>query len=605
MSRLKYNPGAEGLSQTWSRFSRKELCIDPRNSIRPAAPGKVQSSRNPGCLILCLTLACLILDDCNKPKPVKVLTPSHEKKVIEVLQSAGLRENGDIAGAASWSAGEDLGVWYRDEGSRILLVTRSGGRVSVHVDFNRNGTQDKDQDRVYTVAGDGTITSQSDRPTWASAAWGELKTTGSVNVRNRGESSNVILWRLPKSELGLLQDGSDLTFEVFDQHTQTSKFWPGLPFESVVRLKYTKSVGDGPSGKIEAPVPAVKVPEEGRVNSAPVRVPATSPAVSVVPPTISKFRAEPGSVERGGAASLQWATSNATGVTIEPGLGGFPPQGDKVLSPAQTVAYTLTARGPGGTASATLAIVVVDTPAPTITTFQADSGSIQRGASTILRWAVSGRTTSVRIDQGLGTLPTQGSREVSPERTTTYTLTADGPGGSASNQFTVIASVPPRPSITFDADSRTITQGQTTTLRWNVTGASRVSIAPSIGSVDANGSATVRPSASGPFTLTADGPGGTASRSVAISVIRASASSGELVWTGNIQGSRLITIDKAHANEGSLQGALPGAPCVIDPMDKKHVSVVSSPAPVNNYERLVLSVTGKGMTRVIIKWSLL
>ena len=67
--------------------------------------------------------------------------------------------------------------------------------------------------------------------------------------------------------------------------------------------------------------------------------------------------------------------------------------------------------------------------APTVAQFSAEPTSIQRGQSSTLRWEVSGDVTNVSIDQAVGTVQNTGSRAVSPANSTTYTLTATGPGG--------------------------------------------------------------------------------------------------------------------------------------------------------------------------------
>ncbi len=84
-------------------------------------------------------------------------------------------------------------------------------------------------------------------------------------------------------------------------------------------------------------------------------------------------------------------------------------------------------------------------PAPAVTQFGADPSSIERGQSSVLSWTVSGKVTSVSIDQGIGTVNETGTRRVSPDNSTTYTLTATGPGGSSTASATVSVSAPPPP----------------------------------------------------------------------------------------------------------------------------------------------------------------
>src|SRR5205823_66888 len=95
---------------------------------------------------------------------------------------------------------------------------------------------------------------------------------------------------------------------------------------------------------------------------------------------------------------------------------------------------------------------------PTIASFEVEPSSIERGQSAVVRWSVS-NATAIAIDQGIGTVDASGSRRVVPAETTTYTLTAGGPGGNvtAAATVTVTAPAPPPPPPatankgTFDA----------------------------------------------------------------------------------------------------------------------------------------------------------
>ena len=75
-------------------------------------------------------------------------------------------------------------------------------------------------------------------------------------------------------------------------------------------------------------------------------------------------------------------------------------------------------------------------PAPTAT-LAASPNVIQRGQTTVLSWQTS-NSTDITI-AGLGAVPASGSRSVTPDTSTTYTLEAKGPGGTqdASARVTV------------------------------------------------------------------------------------------------------------------------------------------------------------------------
>jgi hypothetical protein len=92
------------------------------------------------------------------------------------------------------------------------------------------------------------------------------------------------------------------------------------------------------------------------------------------------------------------------------------------------------------------------------------------------------------------------------------TLTLIGCGGSSSPvtppATPVVTPPPPAPTASLTASPTTVAAGQSTTLTWQTTNATTISIA-GIGSVAANGSESVAPTASINYTLTAKGAGGT------------------------------------------------------------------------------------------------
>lgn len=81
---------------------------------------------------------------------------------------------------------------------------------------------------------------------------------------------------------------------------------------------------------------------------------------------------------------------------------------------------------------------------PMITMFEAEPSTIERGQSSTLKWAVEGADT-ITIEPGIGSVSANGSRQVFPSSTTTYTLIARGPGGEARRTATVNVTAPPPP----------------------------------------------------------------------------------------------------------------------------------------------------------------
>ena len=67
-------------------------------------------------------------------------------------------------------------------------------------------------------------------------------------------------------------------------------------------------------------------------------------------------------------------------------------------------------------------------PAAPTATLRAAPSVIEAGQSSTLSWN-SSNATELRLEPGVGPVGPQGSNAVTPERSTTYTLTAKGPGG--------------------------------------------------------------------------------------------------------------------------------------------------------------------------------
>jgi peptidoglycan-associated lipoprotein len=80
------------------------------------------------------------------------------------------------------------------------------------------------------------------------------------------------------------------------------------------------------------------------------------------------------------------------------------------------------------------------------------------------------------------------------------------------------APAPARPTVTLQASPTSINKGESSTLTWNSTDATQLSIDPGVGTVTAQGSTKVTPSDSTTYTITATGPGGSATATAAVSV---------------------------------------------------------------------------------------
>ena len=88
-------------------------------------------------------------------------------------------------------------------------------------------------------------------------------------------------------------------------------------------------------------------------NAVTVPLPAPPPAL----PTVS-LKAAATSITKGQETDLNWTSTSATSLDLQPGVGKVGTAGTAVVAPAQTTTYTLTATGPGGKATANVTINV-------------------------------------------------------------------------------------------------------------------------------------------------------------------------------------------------------------------------------------------------------
>ncbi|HTT63992.1 MAG TPA: OmpA family protein [Bryobacteraceae bacterium] len=222
---------------------------------------------------------------------------------------------------------------------------------------------------------------------------------------------------------------------------------------------------------------------------------------------VVRFSATPSQIAAGQSSTLAWNVPEATSVNISGVGSGLNPAGTTTVKPAQTTTYTLTATGQGGQTITASVTVTVGSSNPAIIRFAASSYNITPGQNTLLSWTTRGAAT-VSIDNGVGSVATNGSVSVSPATTTTYTLTATGADGATKVTAAVTitvgnAAVPA--IVSFTASPTVInTPGSSVSLCWNVTNAQTITIMPSPGTVTgASGCVTVNPTTTTTYTLTA------------------------------------------------------------------------------------------------------
>lgn len=245
----------------------------------------------------------------------------------------------------------------------------------------------------------------------------------------------------------------------------------------------------------------------GTQTSAPAEV--TVVVASGNQPVVKTFTASPRTVQAGDPVTLTWETSNADRVAIDNGVGQQPTTGTFEVRPMQTTTYTLSAVGPGGQATASVTVNVIETGDPVILRFDAVPGTIAPGGTAQLFWDTD-NATGVEIDNGIGSQPAKGDIVVSPSQTTTYTLTAFGNGMQITQQVTLTVAAPNEPVIlAFDAMPAVVLEGAASTLTWMTQNVASVDIDQGVGSgLMANDSIGVTPMATTTYTLTARGTNG-------------------------------------------------------------------------------------------------
>jgi predicted Ser/Thr protein kinase len=155
-----------------------------------------------------------------------------------------------------------------------------------------------------------------------------------------------------------------------------------------------------------------------------------------------------------------------------------------------------------------------------ILSFTSSAAQIELGQSVTLQWQTA-NAAGVAIDNGVGPVIASGDITVSPQTTTTYTLSARGSNGTELRKVTVSVAKPqaqPPQILSFSATAMQIQQGQSTILQWKTANASEVFIDHDIGQVDPDGQTAVSPRTTTAYLLTARGNGGTQQRTVNVIV---------------------------------------------------------------------------------------
>lgn len=227
------------------------------------------------------------------------------------------------------------------------------------------------------------------------------------------------------------------------------------------------------------------------------------------PLIISSFDVSPDSITLGGSAVLNWHVAGVSNVTIEPDIGVADPTGTLNVSPAGTTTYKLTASN-GEKEDAAYCTVAVEENA-------ASSENISSSNLPSAKESMTSQENSATQES-----PTSEENQVSEEsQASEENQTSQDDSTLKENQ----ASQESLPSIgSFNANPDVIEEGENSNLIWSVSGASKVSIEPGVGTVGLTGSQRISPDETMTYTLTATNEFGSVDATKIVLVQESSAS---------------------------------------------------------------------------------
>ncbi|NDB62112.1 hypothetical protein EB001_27295, partial [bacterium] len=255
-------------------------------------------------------------------------------------------------------------------------------------------------------------------------------------------------------------------------------------------------------------------------------------------------------------------------VSISPGVGSVATNGSTTVSPTSTTTYTLSASGPGG--SLTLQQTVTVVPPPTVNGFFTynstsngfdyfDVGVNRTPAEISLIFTYSVTFSGGSFNSNYGNSPsgtfTGGNGRAllalaNPHFAGTINVLITCPGYSNyTYQMYIANTVVPAPSGSFTASPTSINSGSSSTLSWNISNATSVSISPGVGSVATNGSTTVSPTSTTTYTLSASGSGGSLSSNQTVTVVPPPTVNGSFTYYGQTSYADLFEVNVYRTSE--------------------------------------------------------
>lgn len=250
---------------------------------------------------------------------------------------------------------------------------------------------------------------------------------------------------------------------------------------------------------------------------------------------ISSFDASPDSIMPGESAVLNWHVSGVSNVTIEPDIGVTEPTGTFTVSPAGTTTYKLIASNSEKEDAAYCTVAVEEN---TDSSENASTSNLQSSEESLTSQESSSTTENPTSEDNSVSKEDQASQDQASqddsslqdnqasEENSTATENQESQDDSSLQENQ--ASQEKLPTIdSFNANPDTLEKGKSSSLTWSVSGASKVSISPGIGTVGLTGSQSISPSKTTTYTLTATNELGSTKATKVVLVQESSASSSQ------------------------------------------------------------------------------
>jgi plastocyanin len=239
---------------------------------------------------------------------------------------------------------------------------------------------------------------------------------------------------------------------------------------------------------------------------------------------------------------------------------------------------------------------------PKINSFKSNKKSVQPGETVVLKWDTVNATNVeiTGIEKGSEEkLPTSGTLEVLPMASTTYTLTATGPGGSRTQSVYVTVGSDSDVTIDYFRTSKNqVNPGETVILSWETTNAQSVSITglekESEDQLPLTGSLEVLPTATTTYTLKAYGRNGQekSSTPIVVNVMKTGPSIDSFTASAyTVTKGQLVTLSWKTSNATECRLLISGGITVNNRQPNGFLSV--TPNQTKDYTLVALNAKGE------------